>query len=112
MKALIAFLRPNWGKLLAFIVLLLLSMLVFVSYKPTTKVTSEQMWGAPLVFLDVSGYSGPCPPVNYCHKVHVQGFYPFELLLDVLIWYSVACVVCFVISRYGSGLINLLRFIS
>jgi hypothetical protein len=89
------FLRPNLAKLVVMVIAILLTLLVVTRLETTSKVTWNEHRGAPLPFLTLVKYQGPCPPLNFCEEVYIQAFHPIELLLDILGWYAVACLLFF-----------------
>ena len=89
------FLRPNLVKLIILMIVILSSLSVVTEREATSKVTWSEKRGVPWPFLTLTEYQGPCPPVNFCTKVYIQTFHPFELLLDILGWYVISCILFF-----------------
>lgn len=87
-----SFLRPTWVKLLVLAILISITLLVVIERQATSKVTWNESRGAPLPFLTLAGYQGPCPPLSFCTKVFFHALHPIEMLLDILVWYVVSCV--------------------
>ena len=102
MKALF-FLRPNLVKLIVMMIAMLLTLLVITERDATSKVTWNEHRGAPLPFLTLAKYEGPCPPLGFCTEVHIQTLHPFELLLDALGWYIVSCLLFSGYARITMG---------
>lgn len=91
MKA-INLLRPNFPKLLLFVLFMLMSTFVVVSRDATSKVSWDQVRGTPFPYLVLTEYRGPCLPQNtFCVEVNFQRIYLTELLIDILIWYVISC---------------------
>jgi hypothetical protein len=85
------FLRPNAIKLVILMTAMSLTLLVVTEREATSKVTWDENRGAPLPFLTITKYRGPCPPLNFCTKVYVQTLHPSKILLDILGWYVISC---------------------
>lgn len=86
------FLRPSLFKVVIWAVAIFLTLLVVVEREATSKVSWDQTRGIPFPFLLLTEYRGPCPPLNdFCVRFNLQTIYPFGSLLDILIWYFVAC---------------------
>lgn len=89
-----SFLRPSWTKLFVGACLISLSVLVIARSEPTSKVTWEVSRGAPLGFLGVSEYRGPCAPDhNYCIRRHFDAIRLIPLLMDGFVIYLAVCLI-------------------
>lgn len=93
MRRVLASLRPSPIRLAVTVILLILSLLLTLNYEATSKVSWVESRGVPLSILTLSGYQGPCPPVETCKKIEVQRFDPFALILDTIALYIVVNVV-------------------
>lgn len=97
------FLRPNPLKLVFVLIGITLTLLLVVERDATSKVTWNESRGAPLPFLTVIEYRGPCPPHSYCTRVDIKAFHPVKLLVDILGWYVLSCTLFFVYKRAFSS---------
>jgi len=86
------FLRPTFVKLSFVIVALTLTLFIISEREATSKVTWEEHRGAPLPFLSLMEYRGPCgPDRSFCVYSFFNALHPVPLLADVLGWYIVSC---------------------
>ena len=96
------FLRPNFYKILVLVILVLITMLTIVSRVPTSKVSWDQIRGAPFPSFVLTEYRGPCPPLNtFCVRYYFQEIYLVELLINILIWYIASCVLFMIYNIIG-----------
>ncbi len=91
------FLRPDKTNITLSIIYTLLSLIIVTGLKWTTKMTWYASRGFPFPFVKIYDYvkGGSCPPYNICLVTNIQDFYPFALLMDILVWYLVSCAIVF-----------------
>jgi hypothetical protein len=94
-----SFLRPNFLKLAILILALSLTLLIVTEREATSKVSWQEKRGAPLSFLTLVEYRGPCPPSSFCAKVRIRDLHFSALLIDILGWYIISCAVFLVFRR-------------
>ena len=89
------FLRPDKTKITLSIILTLLSLIIVTGLKWTTKMTWYANRGFPFPVVKIYDYvkGGSCPPYNICLATNIQDFYPYTLLIDILVWYLVSCAI-------------------
>jgi hypothetical protein len=93
------FLRPTVAKLVILAIIMLVTLLGAIQSEATSKVTWNESHGAPLPFLTLIRYQGPCPPLDFCTNVSIQSIDPIAMLFDGLCWYFVACVLAWGYTR-------------
>jgi hypothetical protein len=96
MKILWSFLRPNIVRIVLLAFLAISTSLIIVGYEATSKVSWQGNRGMPFHFVTISGYNGPCPGNDLCRDADIQSFNPWALIIDVAIWYLVACTMVLV----------------
>ena len=84
------FLQPNIAKILVLILLMILTSLIVMDFRATSKVTWEGTLGIPFSFAAILGYNGPCSHKELCRDI-IHNFNPYALMLDIAIWYLVSC---------------------
>jgi hypothetical protein len=91
------FLRPDKTKITISIILTLLSLIIVTGLEWTTKMTWYANRGFPFSFIKVYDYvkGGHCPSYNICLATNIQEFYPYTLLIDILVWYLFSCTIVF-----------------
>jgi hypothetical protein len=82
----LSILRPTLLKLIVTFITVLLTLFVVSQRTATSKVSWNESRGAPLPFLNLVEYQGPCPPVSFCTEVQVNSLQLLPLLIDILIW--------------------------
>jgi hypothetical protein len=87
-------LRPDLAKLSVLVILASLSLLVVAGREATSKVTWRENRGAPLAFVTLTRYRGPCgPEFKVCEKLHVEAWHPLPFLMNSLVLYLISCVI-------------------
>lgn len=76
------------------------SVLVDTNLKYTSKVTWVAAYGAPLGYVNVSGYSiGACSPKIACSYWTVDGVVLANLLVDLVVYYMAAQIITAMLRR-------------
>jgi hypothetical protein len=87
------FFQPNSIKISLALAILLATLLIVSRHEPTSKVSWEQYRGAPLPFLSLTEYRGPCGlDTGLCINLHFQAIHPGAMLVNLLGWYTVSCI--------------------
>ncbi len=91
------FLRPEKTKIILSIILTLLSSIIVTGLNWTTKMTWYANRGFPFPIVKIYDYiqGGHCPPYDICLATNIQDFYPYTLLMDILLWYLFSCTIVF-----------------
>jgi hypothetical protein len=95
------FLRSNLQKIVVLLVFLSVSLLIVTEQKATSKVTWEEVRGAPLAFLTITEFRGPCGPSEggICSMYFVDEINYFALLMNVIGLYLIVCILGFGYER-------------
>jgi hypothetical protein len=95
MKTLWLFLRPSLIKIPLLIILLAISSFMATNRQPTSMVTWRESRGAPLAFMILSSYQGPCLQNDACRGIKVSSFQLGAFVIDAAVWYLVSCAIVF-----------------
>jgi hypothetical protein len=97
MKMLWYLLRPSRLGITFFITLTLLTSTVTTGFEATSKVTWHANRGLPFPYITIFEYvqGGRCLINTVCVATNIKYFNPYALLLDMLVWYLVACALVF-----------------
>jgi hypothetical protein len=96
---LINLLKPTIVSVSMTVILFSLSLFIFVSSVPTSKVTWDQYHGAPLSVVQTNRYSGPCLNETPCARLTLGEINPFALFIDLAFWYLVSSLASIPFSR-------------
>jgi hypothetical protein len=93
MKKLYSFIRPDCTKFIILVVLIILSLTITTDFYPTSKVSWTAKKGFPLPFLVIYEYvqGKRCLINSICFSSNIQEFYPYLIVIDILVWYLVSC---------------------
>ncbi len=103
MSALWSFIRPNFIKIMLLIMLVAITSFMITRHEATSKVSWLENRGAPVGYVSLAGYEGPCPPDPFCKKITITNTYIYAILIDTALWYLVSCVIFLVYQVLKRG---------
>lgn len=87
------FLQPDLKKIILFIALFIIGTLFW----PKPLALDVNYFGGPLVFASVGTL--PCPP-GTPYPCHMPIINYFNLIIDIIFWYLIACGIIFAYNKY------------